>query len=223
MPGNVGSVVRFKNRVSMYGRGWDERWGDSFIKTMHTLHVAQNIVLKFSFGPYAQCWCECVYPCYTPSNAEATFDLGVVDREWALCMRHQISLPPTIWVIDNLCTAGLAACCLLKKITWPILPQATSRNPRRTYHLGTSMLCLWGCGSRGCISLFRPTLDSTHWVLSDGYPCARVSIVFSGVLHHFVLDELATSSKGDIYGHQFLLSPTRRISDSLRNPWIFIR
>ena len=31
MPGNVGSVVRCKNRV-MYGRGWDKRWGDSFIK-----------------------------------------------------------------------------------------------------------------------------------------------------------------------------------------------
>ena len=79
--------------------------------------------------------------------------LEVVDREWALCMHHQISLPPTIWVIDNLCTPGLAACCLLKKITWPILPQATPRNPRRTITLGTSMLCLWGCGSRGCISL----------------------------------------------------------------------
>ena len=26
----------------------------------------------------------------------ATCNLGVVDREWALCMRHQISLPPTI-------------------------------------------------------------------------------------------------------------------------------
>ena len=32
------------------------------------------------------------------------YNLGVVDREWALCMRHQISLPPTILVIDNLCT-----------------------------------------------------------------------------------------------------------------------
>ena len=81
-------------------------------------------------------------------------------------MRHQISLYPTIWVIDNLCTAGLAACCLLKKITWPILPQATPRNGTwGTHHLGTSMLCLWGCGSRGCISLVQ-WISLLRWLFS---------------------------------------------------------
>ena len=65
-------------------------------------------------------------------------------------MRHQISLPPTIWVIDNLCTAGLAACWKKSR------DQSFPRQHRITWgahHLGTSMLCLWGCGSRGYISL----------------------------------------------------------------------
>ena len=53
--------------------------------------------------------------------------------EWALCMRHQISLPPTIRVIDNLCTVYWLPAACWKKITSPILPQATLRNPRRTY------------------------------------------------------------------------------------------
>ena len=51
------------------------------------------------------------------------FHLRAVDREWALCMRHQISLPrQPIW--PRLLTA---------QITWPIPPQASPRNPRRTH------------------------------------------------------------------------------------------
>ena len=39
---------------------------------------------------------------------------------------------------------------LSEKITSPKPSQSTPRNSRRTH---SSMLCLWGCGSRGCISL----------------------------------------------------------------------
>ena len=79
--------------------------------------------------------------------------LGVVDREWALWMRHQISLPPTIWVIDNLCTPGLAACQPTSCQT-SCQPPSESRDQyfprlhsitRGAHTLGTSMLCLWGC------------------------------------------------------------------------------
>ena len=38
------------------------------------------------------------------------------------------------------------------------------------------------------------SLDSSHWVPSDEYPCAIVSIISSGVLHNFVLAKLATTS-----------------------------
>ena len=37
-------------------------------------------------------------------------------------------------------------------------------------------------------------IDSSHWVLSDEYPYARVPVIFQGFLHHFVLAKLATSS-----------------------------
>ena len=37
-------------------------------------------------------------------------------------------------------------------------------------------------------------LDTSHRVLSDEYPYTRVSVTFSGFLHHFVLAKLATSS-----------------------------
>ena len=67
-------------------------------------------------------------------------------------MHHQIPMPPTIWFIDNLCTAGLAACW--KKSRDQYFPRLHCVS-RGAHHLGTSMLCLWGCGSslRGCISL----------------------------------------------------------------------
>ena len=38
------------------------------------------------------------------------------------------------------------------------------------------------------------SLDSSPRVLSDEYPCARISIIFQCFLHHFVLAKLATSS-----------------------------
>ena len=38
------------------------------------------------------------------------------------------------------------------------------------------------------------SLDSSRWVLSNDYPCARVSVIFQVFLHHFVLAKLATSS-----------------------------
>ena len=39
------------------------------------------------------------------------------------------------------------------------------------------------------------SLDSSPWVLSDGYPCARVSVIYQFFLHHFVFAKLATISK----------------------------
>ena len=77
-------------------------------------------------------------------------------------MRHQISLPPAIWVIDNLYTPGLAACQPTSCQTYcqPLWKISLDQYFPRLHHitwgahtLGTSMLCLWGCGSRGCISL----------------------------------------------------------------------
>ena len=47
----------------------------------------------------------------------------------------------------------------------------------------------------------RYSLDSSRWVPSDKYPCARVS----GFLHHFVLANLATSSirvRESVAGHE---------------------
>ena len=89
--------------------------------------------------------------------------LGVVDREWALCMRHQISLPHTTMShIDNMCTQGLTACWFHRPWVRLKLPRNQSRDQyfprlrrvtRGAHTVGTSMLCLWGCGSRGCISL----------------------------------------------------------------------
>ena len=38
------------------------------------------------------------------------------------------------------------------------------------------------------------SLDSSRCVLSDEYPYARVSVIFQGFLHHFVLAKLASSS-----------------------------
>ena len=38
------------------------------------------------------------------------------------------------------------------------------------------------------------SLDSSHCILSEEYPCARVSIIFSVLLHYFVLAKLATNS-----------------------------
>ena len=38
------------------------------------------------------------------------------------------------------------------------------------------------------------SLDSSHQVLSDEYPCARISIIFQIFLHYFVLAKLATSN-----------------------------
>ena len=38
------------------------------------------------------------------------------------------------------------------------------------------------------------SLDSSHWVLSDEYPFARVSVIIQVFLHNFVLAKLAISS-----------------------------
>ena len=38
------------------------------------------------------------------------------------------------------------------------------------------------------------SLESSREVLSDEYPCARVSVIFPGFLHHFVFAKLATKS-----------------------------
>ena len=40
----------------------------------------------------------------------------------------------------------------------------------------------------------KPCHVGIHWVLSDEYPYVRVSVIFPGILHHFVLANLATSS-----------------------------
>ena len=61
-----------------------------------------------------------------------------------------------------MCTPGLAACWFHRPWVRLKLPRNQSRDQyfprlhrvtRGTHTLGTSMLCLWGCGSRGCISL----------------------------------------------------------------------
>ena len=41
---------------------------------------------------------------------------------------------------------------------------------------------------------FEPCHVGIHWIPSDEYPCARVSVIFLGFLHHFVLAKLATTS-----------------------------
>ena len=38
------------------------------------------------------------------------------------------------------------------------------------------------------------SLDSSYWVLLNEYPYARVWVIFSPFLHHFILANLATSS-----------------------------
>ena len=64
-------------------------------------------------------------------------------------MHHQMSLPPislaTIWPrLERMLHANCT-----DQITWPRLHRVT----RGAHTLGASMLCLWRCGSRGCISL----------------------------------------------------------------------
>ena len=63
-----------------------------------------------------------------------------------------------------MCTLGLAACWFHRPWVRLKLPRNQSRDQyfprlhrvtRGAHTLGTSMLCLWGCGSRGCISLVR--------------------------------------------------------------------
>ena len=61
-----------------------------------------------------------------------------------------------------MCTTELAACWFHRPWVRLKLPRNQSRDQyfhrllrvtRGAHTLGTSMLCLWGCGSRGCISL----------------------------------------------------------------------
>ena len=61
------------------------------------------------------------------------------------------------------------------------------------------------------------SLESSHWVLSDEYPFARVSVIFQFFLHHFVLAKLATSS---IRVNAFMLRAEKflEISGHLKNP-----
>ena len=38
------------------------------------------------------------------------------------------------------------------------------------------------------------SLNSSHWVLTDEYPCARIELISLYILQHFVLTKLATTS-----------------------------
>ena len=76
-----------------------------------------------------------------PSN------LRWVDRDRALCMHRCL---PSPWQLSDLERMLHANCT--DQITWPRLHRVT----RGAHTLGTSMLCLWRCGSRGCISLLSP-------------------------------------------------------------------
>ena len=38
------------------------------------------------------------------------------------------------------------------------------------------------------------SLENSRWVVSDEYPCVRVSVIFQLFAHHFLLAKLATSS-----------------------------
>ena len=146
---------------SSAGRGWASPSSACYLTSSRWSATVQS--WSWSPGP-ATCplWkdkaknskSEVFICCIVTQACDSGFKLGIVDREWALCMRHQISLPPTIWVIDNLCTAGLAACW--KKSRDQFFPRQHCVT-RGAHHLGiyTSMLCLWGCGSRGRISLLQ--------------------------------------------------------------------
>ena len=54
-------------------------------------------------------------------------------------------------------------------------------NAKATFVQNTRMLFCWY------------SLDSSRGVLSDEYPFARVSVILSGFLHHFILAKFATS------------------------------
>ena len=60
-------------------------------------------------------------------------------------------------------------------------------------------------GCKDCLKPSKPCHDGIHWVALaeyslDEYPCANVSILFSGFLHRFVLAKLSTSSIRVKYG-----------------------
>ena len=73
--------------------GQNSRGSKIAIKSLGLCGARINIVfvcILFCFLPYKDgSWVLDV-------GRIVTLNLGVVDREWALCVRHQISLPPTI-------------------------------------------------------------------------------------------------------------------------------
>ena len=68
---------------------------------------------------------------------------------------------------------SLSAACLLHKSRDQYLPRL-HRVTRGAHTLGTSMLCLLGCGSRGCISLLSPCF-SLHLHGSTWWPVGELS------------------------------------------------
>ena len=72
-----------------------------------------------------------------------------------------------------MCTPGLAACWFHRPWVRLKLPRNQSRDQyfprlhrvtRGAHTLGTSMLCLWGCASRGCISLMCTVFKLKYFV-----------------------------------------------------------
>ena len=72
---------------------------------------------------------------------------------------------PSPWQLSDLERMLHANCT--DQITWPRLHRVT----RGAHTLGASMLCLWRCGSRGCISLI-PTRQGSDGFQGSLHPCA---------------------------------------------------
>ena len=66
------------------------------------------------------------------------------------------------------------ASLFLKKSRHQYFP-SLHRVTRGSHTLGTSMLCLWGCGSRGCISLVTINIKAAD----KGYPAVSSGVSFT--------------------------------------------
>ena len=87
-------------------------------------------------------------------------------------------------VVKHMCPC-ISCASVIYSLTLPMVRLLSSktkaskdfRKPSKPCYVGIHLIALAKC-----------------WVLLDEYPCARVSVIFQGFLHHFVLAKLATSS-----------------------------
>ena len=107
---------------------------------------SEKLFLGLLSGPGSQQWAGTKSRLRLLSRYEiqAQQPLRWVDRDRALCMHRCL---PSPWQLSDLERMLHANCT--DQITWPRLHRVT----RGAHTLGASMLCLWRCGSRGCISL----------------------------------------------------------------------